>query len=195
MSEKLKKCAKCRERAVASVTGHYETDLEHDGRKYAIVLPDLTYFQCSNCRNIFLPDESEERLTNELRKKAGLLEPATIVAHRKALDYKQQQLADWLGVAEATLCRWERGTQLPARIMDKLLRLFFESQAFRELWTQPLKTQCTVEITAASATTLPVNFANFGESFSKAGKTPLRGCNGDSLRNMANGQQAGAWVA
>ena len=44
---------------------------------------------------------------------------------RKALGLLQQELAERLGVAEATISRWETGTLIQSRAMDNLLRAYF----------------------------------------------------------------------
>ncbi len=43
----------------------------------------------------------------------------------------QQELAARIGVAEATISRWETGTLIPSRAMDNLLRLSFALPAAR----------------------------------------------------------------
>ncbi len=45
----------------------------------------------------------------------------------------QQELAEQLGVAKETICRWETGAMIQSRAMDNLLRLFFESEEVRRL--------------------------------------------------------------
>ena len=48
------------------------------------------------------------------------------------LGLTQKQLADKLGLAEATLSRWETGAQIRQRSLDKLLRLFFDLAMVQE---------------------------------------------------------------
>ncbi len=185
--KKPRKCGDCRERSVDVVTERYETDLEHDGRSYKIILPDLTLFKCGHCGNIMLPDEAEERLTAELRRCAGLMEPSNIVENRLALGLNQKELADLLGVAVATLCRWERGTQLPQKLMDKVMRHYFQSPRFRKEWNCPHTSHCAVVIDVAES-------KGFLDLINKA--VPLsattisqRGCTPASISNMYNNQK------
>lgn len=197
-TSKMKKCAKCGERAVQSVTEEYKCALEHDGRSYDIVLPDLTFFKCGKCESIFLTDEAEDLLTAQLRRCAGLLEPENIIANREALGLQQKDMADWIGVAHATLCRWERGTQLPQRLMDRVLREFFQSPSFRERWKKAQPSYCKVVISEppsepAKVTTALI-FAPRGEMPIDVATVAQRGCSGRSMRNTVNNHQAGTYV-
>ena len=57
------------------------------------------------------------------------------------LELTQKALADRLGIAESTLCRWERGGQIPQRHSDLILRAFFDVPAFRDYLEQRLAAQ------------------------------------------------------
>src|SRR4051812_2082365 len=105
MSQPHRKCAKCRERSVVVVTELYSTVVEHDGRSYSITIPDLTLLKCQNpkCANRILDDEVDDRVSAALREAVGLMPPQDIRTGRVALGFTQKQLADRLGIAEATL--------------------------------------------------------------------------------------------
>jgi putative zinc finger/helix-turn-helix YgiT family protein len=124
-------CGICRERAVQPATLHYEATVAHDGREYAIVLPDLQLFQCTACGNLVLDDAADNRVSDALRAKVGLLRPDEIREHREALDLTAEQLAQYLGISTPTLLNWERGHQIQSRGMDKLMRGFFDVPAYR----------------------------------------------------------------
>jgi len=84
------KCASCRERAVNPVTvPSYTAELEHDGRAYAVTVSDLELLRCGHCGNQILPDDSFDRLTDELRRQAGLLAPGEIKGNRDRLHLTQ----------------------------------------------------------------------------------------------------------
>jgi putative zinc finger/helix-turn-helix YgiT family protein len=119
------KCSRCRERAVAPATVAYTATLEHDGRPYDVRVSDLRVPRCDKCGKLVMTDEANLRITEALRAEAKLLAPAAIRHQREALGLTQKQLAARLGVAEATLSRWETGGQIQQRAMDRLLRLFF----------------------------------------------------------------------
>ena len=127
------KCGTCYERAVSpAVIPCYHARLDHDGRTYEIEIADYHVFRCSRCGAVQLDDEAEERLTGALRAAAGLLEPSVIRARREALGLTQRELAGLLLIAESTLSRWETGAQIQQRVMDRLLRAFFELEPLRE---------------------------------------------------------------
>ena len=61
---KAQKCMVCRERAVAPAkVDSYETELEHDGRKYAISVADLVVLKCRHCGEVYLDEDADERLS------------------------------------------------------------------------------------------------------------------------------------
>jgi DNA-binding transcriptional regulator YiaG len=121
------KCGQCRERAVKEATlDQYTTELEHDGRKYAVSLTNFVVARCENCGAMTFGDGANRRLSEALRAAAGLLQPSEIRANREALGFTQKSLAGYLRIAEATLSRWETGAQIQQRSMDAFLRTFFE---------------------------------------------------------------------
>ncbi len=121
------KCGSCRERAVVeAILPSYETEMEHDGRKYAIQLSDLKVPRCENCGTIGIDEEAGERLNDALRAAAGLLAPSEIRAHRKRLKLTQEQLAELLRINVSTLSRWETGAQMQQRTLDAFLRVVFQ---------------------------------------------------------------------
>lgn len=126
------KCRNCGKQAVSPVVVDYHSELEHDGRAYSIMVPQLTLLECADCHNRNIPDESLEKVLQELRHQAGLLLPEEIRERRKNLGLTQEQLASHLRVAKETVCRWETGGQIQQRSMDLLLRMFFEVPEVRK---------------------------------------------------------------
>ncbi len=127
------KCGTCFERAVFPATlASYHARLDHDGRSYELELIDHHVFKCTRCGAVQLDDEAEDRLTQALRAAAGLLDPAVIRARREALGLTQKALANLLKIAESTLSRWETGAQIQQRVMDRLLRAFFDLEPLRD---------------------------------------------------------------
>jgi putative zinc finger/helix-turn-helix YgiT family protein len=125
------KCAECGARAVMPVTVAYAVDMEYDGRTYPVEVPDLVAPQCSQCRAIVVDDAANRQLSAALRETLGILTPQQIRTNREALGLTQKQLANCLGVADATISRWETGAQIQQRAMDRLLRLFFGFSSVR----------------------------------------------------------------
>ena len=128
------KCMVCRERTVVPTSlESYATELEHDGRKYAIATADFSVLKCRNCGEVYLDDAADERLSEALRAAAGLLSPAEIRKGREGFGLTQKQLAGLLRISEFTLSRWETGAQIQQRSMDAFLRIVFQSAEARRL--------------------------------------------------------------
>jgi putative zinc finger/helix-turn-helix YgiT family protein len=140
----LRKCIRCRERAVSPTTlPSYTADLEHDGRKYPVSVADLHVQQCGNCGALILDDAANERLDAALRAAVGLLSPEEIRGKRVALGLSQQELARSLGISVFTLSRWESGSQIQQRSMDKFLRTFYCVQEARRFLGVPAPASVT----------------------------------------------------
>src|SRR5947209_7860415 len=119
------KCAGCGERSVVRTSVNYTTRVEHDGRVHTVTVPDLSMPRCPNCGHTIRDSAANQRITAALRAQLGLLSPEQIRGNREALSLTQKQLADRLGIADATLSRWENGIQIQQRSLDRLMRLFF----------------------------------------------------------------------
>ena len=119
------KCHTCREMGVRPVIVDYTADMDHDGRTYAITVPKLEILECEHCHTRVLPEDAYGLFYDKLREQAGLLAPTQISQNREALHLTQKQLADYLGVAEATISRWENGGQIQQRSLDRFLRSYF----------------------------------------------------------------------
>jgi putative zinc finger/helix-turn-helix YgiT family protein len=128
------KCMNCREQTVSPTRlDSYATELEHDGRKYAITIADFPVLKCRHCGEVYLDEAADELLSEALRAAAGLLSPAEIRKGREGLGLTQKQLAGLLRISEFTLSRWETGAQTQQRSMDAFLRIFFQSGEARRL--------------------------------------------------------------
>ena len=125
------KCGQCGQRTVIQSTVPYSVEMEHDGRSYTIEIPALDAPRCQQCGEIVLDDAANHQISNAFRQHLGLLTPEQIRRNRESLSKTQRELAAALGIAEATLSRWETGGQIQQRAMDRLLRLFFAMPAVR----------------------------------------------------------------
>ncbi len=126
------KCGKCRQRAVVLASVPYTVQIDHDGRKYTVTLPNLTVPRCSNCGTVALDEEANREISDAFRQQAGLLSPEQIRLKRQTLGLTQQALAEALGVAVSTLSRWETGGQIQQRCLDRFLRAFFDLPDLRK---------------------------------------------------------------
>lgn len=118
-------CPKCRRKEVRPAVVSYQCEMAHDGRLHTVVVTDLTVPRCGHCGELVFNDGAEAQVRRALRTQLRLLTPEDIRAARTALGLSQKDLADRLGVAEATISRWETETQIQSRAMDNLLRVFF----------------------------------------------------------------------
>lgn len=131
------KCGRCRQREIYPSEGEYTTEIVHDGRSYTVTVPSLRTYRCRNCGEVVLDTEADEQITQAFRRQVGLLTPEEIRQNRKKLGLTQEELAERLSVAEATLSRWENGWQIQQRSLDKLMRLFFELPEARQFLQPP----------------------------------------------------------
>src|SRR5438132_531050 len=77
------------------------------GRTYRVEVPAVTIPQSGNCRALSSDDEADRQISAAFRRVAGLLAPEEIRQGREKLALTQKQLANLLGVGEATVSRWE----------------------------------------------------------------------------------------
>lgn len=131
------KCGRCHQREIYPIEKEYTTEIMHDGRSYTVTLPSLRTFRCRNCGEEVLDTEASEQISQAFRRQAGLLTPEEIRQNRKKLGLTQEELAERLSVAEATLSRWENGWQIQQRCLDKLMRLYFELPEARHFLQPP----------------------------------------------------------
>jgi len=126
------KCAGCREKTVYPAIVDYATTIEQDGRSYEVRIPNLEVPRCQNCGKLVMVESANREVTEAFRRAACLLTPSEIRQGREALRLTQNELANHLRVAEATVCRWESGGQIQQRSMDMLLRMFFDVPQARQ---------------------------------------------------------------
>ncbi len=118
-------CSKCRQQAVKRVAFPYSADVSYDGRTYSVEVPELHAPRCANCGAMILDDQANDQITDALRRQIGLLAPAQIRQNRESLGLKQRDFATLLGVGESTVSRWETGTQIQQKSLDRLMRICF----------------------------------------------------------------------
>ena len=126
-------CPKCRRKEVRPVVIFYRCEMAHDGRLHAVEVPELTVPRCGHCGELVFNEGAEAQVRRALRSQLRQLMPDEIRAARTALGLSQKDLADRLGVTEATLSRWETESQLQPRAIDNLLRVFFALPEVRSI--------------------------------------------------------------
>jgi putative zinc finger/helix-turn-helix YgiT family protein len=118
-------CPNCLKDEVYPETMPYSVEAKHDGRSYRIEVPELRIPKCKACGELIFTNSVDDQIIEALRSRVRILTPQQIKAGRKALGLKSKDLALRLGVAAATLSRWEKGAMIQSRAMDNLLRLYF----------------------------------------------------------------------
>src|SRR5205823_5233083 len=103
------RCVECRNKDVYPLATDYTTTIKHDGRPYTIRIPDLVIPTCRKCAARLFTAAADERIRDALRAHVGLLTSQEIKARRTELGMNQGELAEQLGVAKETICRWETG--------------------------------------------------------------------------------------
>jgi putative zinc finger/helix-turn-helix YgiT family protein len=125
-------CGKCGEEAVERETLPYSTVIPYDGRSYSVEVPEFRVPRCKNCGAMVFDDSANDQITDALRRQVGLLPPERIRANRESLGLTQRDFANLLGVGESTVSRWETGSQIQQKCLDRLMRLFFAFPAVRD---------------------------------------------------------------
>jgi putative zinc finger/helix-turn-helix YgiT family protein len=114
----------------------YETEIEHDGRAYHVKVPGLEVLRCESCGAVALDDAASNKVTEAFRAAAGLLRPEEIRQKREALGLTQKELAACLDISPFTVSRWETGAQVQQKVLDRVLRMFFDHPPTRAYMMQ-----------------------------------------------------------
>jgi putative zinc finger/helix-turn-helix YgiT family protein len=119
------RCSNCHKEEVYPATIPYAADIKHDGRLHHIEVHELKIPKCKTCGEVVFNYEADDQMLQALRSHLRLLTPEQIKGGRKALRLKSKDLAERLGIAAATVSRWEKGMMIQSRAMDNLLRVYF----------------------------------------------------------------------
>jgi DNA-binding transcriptional regulator YiaG len=106
-------------------TMNYDAEVRHDGRLYAFKVLDLEIPVCRACGEKVFTEKVDHQINAALRSYLHLLTPEEMRAALERVRLTQNEVAERLGIAEATLTRWLNETQIQSRAMDNLLRVFF----------------------------------------------------------------------
>jgi len=126
-------CPVCLAMGVRPEVIAYTAKVKHDGVLHSIAIPALEIPKCHSCGELIFDDHVDDQINAALRAHLNTLTPARIRAARKSLHLTQLELAEKLGVAEATISRWETGALIPSRAMDNLMRVYFAVPRVREV--------------------------------------------------------------
>jgi putative zinc finger/helix-turn-helix YgiT family protein len=103
----------------------YTAKVKHDGVLRAIAIPALEVPKCHSCGDLIFDEHVDDQINSAFRSHLSILTPARIRAARKSLHLTQLELAEKLGVAEATISPWETGALIQSGAMDNLMRVYF----------------------------------------------------------------------
>jgi putative zinc finger/helix-turn-helix YgiT family protein len=101
-------------------------EVSYDGRLVAFVARGIEIPICRNCGEKIITGEVDRQINRAMHAHLHLLTPDEIRDGIAKLGLSQKEVAERLGVAEATLSRWLTETVIQSRAMDNYLRVFFQ---------------------------------------------------------------------
>lgn len=116
---------------MAIATIPYQIQIDHDGKKYGVRIPELSVPKCANCGAISIDDLASEQIDEAFRKEAKLLTAEEIRRRREELGFNQQDFARALGLSPSTVSRWENGAQVQQQSFNTMMQAFFDAPAVR----------------------------------------------------------------
>jgi DNA-binding transcriptional regulator YiaG len=119
------RCRHCGNDEVRLTHLSYDAEVRHDGRVYSFQIPKLEAPVCRACRKMVVTECVDDQINAALRDHLHLLTPTEMRAALERIGMTQNDAAECLGIAEATLSRWLTETQIQSRALDNLLRVFF----------------------------------------------------------------------
>src|ERR1700722_12710593 len=119
------RCGSCGKDEVRMGVVSYDAEVKYDGRLYTINVPNLEIPICQACGAKVYTEKVDGQINAALRFQLHLLTPEEIRTALDRLEMTQKEVAERLGIAEATLSRWLNETQIQSRAMDNLMRVFF----------------------------------------------------------------------
>jgi len=119
------RCPSCGKKSVEMGTVEHQAEVTHEGRSYSLTIPNLRVPVCGACGEELFTDDVAKQVNAALRERLVLLPPSQIQDGLDRLGLSQKELAERIGVAEATISRWLNETHIQSRSLDRLLRVFF----------------------------------------------------------------------
>ena len=117
------KCPLCGKGTLQDSVQDYKTTVREGSHYKQITIKKLAVEICSNCKEVFLPKESLEKVHSERHQVRGLLSPAELKRLRQDLGLTQTNMSSLLGIGKKSYLRWEKGTSLQSKSMDRYIRL------------------------------------------------------------------------
>jgi putative zinc finger/helix-turn-helix YgiT family protein len=142
-------CQRCGQERIVPTRIDYPMEVNYDGRIVAFIAKGIEIPICQNCGDKRFTLEVDDQINAALCAHLGLLTPEQIREGIERLGLTQKEVAERLGIAEATLSRWVNKVVIQSRAMDNYLRMFFQ---FPEVRTALAAVSMDA---AASAVTMP----------------------------------------
>ena len=118
-----KKCPICGDKSVSQRKGKFRFDPPDNVPGGTIVIPNVSWQECTACGEVLLPPSLSNMLAIERYRRLGLLRPEEIKATRARVGLTQTEMAQLVGVGEKTYTRWEAGRSIQNKSNDNLIRL------------------------------------------------------------------------
>ncbi len=119
-------CRQCQQESVVPTRIDYPAKVNYDGRLVTFVAKGIEIPICQNCGDKRFTLEVDDQINAALCVHLGLLTPEQIREGIERLGLTQKEVAERLGIAEATLSRWVNKVVIQSRAMDNYLRVFFQ---------------------------------------------------------------------
>jgi len=143
------RCRHCGQTEVRPTRVDYPMEVSYDGRTVSFVARGIDIPVCQRCGEKLITGDVDRQINQAMHEHLRLLTPSEIREGIEKLGLSQKEIAERLGIAEATLSRWLTETVTQSRAMDNYLRVFFQ---FPEVRTA----LAAVSIdSAAAAVTMP----------------------------------------
>ncbi len=117
------KCPLCGKGLLQDAVQDYKTTVREGSHYKEITIQKLEVELCSNCKEVFLPKESLDKVRSERHQIRGLLSPFELKKLRQDLGLTQTKMSVLLGTGIKSYLRWEKGTSLQSKSMDRYIRL------------------------------------------------------------------------
>jgi putative zinc finger/helix-turn-helix YgiT family protein len=131
------RCRHCGRVEVAPVRVDYPMEVNYDGRRVSFVASGIEIPVCRNCGEKLITGDVNRQINQAMHTHLRLLTPSEIRAGIEKLGLSQKEVAERLGIAEATLSRWLNDLVIQSRAMDNLLRVFLQVPEARTVLSLP----------------------------------------------------------
>ena len=121
-------CPLCNKGLLEEKIIDYRTTLKVGDHFKRILVKNLTAEVCSNCKEVILPKESLDKVYNERHSRRHLLTTDELKKIRHDLGLTQSKMSELLGVGKKSYLRWEKGSGLQSKSMDRYIRLIRASR-------------------------------------------------------------------